>query len=186
MGRRSRLALSNPFPSPISVWAGLKSLGGNSMRHKKGTSSSTITVQAPKHQHPPPPSRLHLPQKTKKLSEALKKSRSKNRRTRRTRPKTARITTNDDQRRFGSRERKGSERGRRWPLTSSSVPSLAPGGYRHRNDTLSIRSNSTSRSVSSDSSPQGSIPDIPSPSTYGGGRVHRSDDVASICRQFIV
>ena len=55
MAGSSRLrALSNALPSPIGVQARLNSLGSNLIRHKKGTSSYTITVQAPKHQHPPP------------------------------------------------------------------------------------------------------------------------------------
>ena len=43
-----------PFQVQFGVRARLSSLGGNSVRRKKRTSSSTIAVQAPKHQHPPP------------------------------------------------------------------------------------------------------------------------------------
>ncbi len=178
MGGSSRLALSNALPSPIGVRARLNSLGSNSIRHKKGTSSSTITVQAPKHQHPPPrpitPSSSEEDSTDSEDEEALKEEEADRKVEEqealdRKLQELQRMMTNDALGLVTSRERKGSERGRRWPPISSSVPSLAAGGYRHRDDTLSIRSNSTSQSVSSASSPQGSIPDIPSPSTYGGG-----------------
>ena len=184
----SRLALSNALPSPIGVRARLNSLGSNSIRHKKGTSSSTITVQAPKHQRPPPtivphpitPSSSDDDSTDSEDEEALKEEEADRKAEEqdaldRKLQELQQMMTNDALGLVTSRERKGSERGRRWPPTSSSVPSLAPGGgYRHRDDTLSIRSNSTSQSVSSASSPQGSIPDIPSPSTYGGGSQSQS------------
>jgi hypothetical protein len=183
MGGSSRLALSNALPSPIGVRARLNSLGSNSVRHKKGTSSSTITVQAAKHQHPPPtllprpttPSSSEEDSTDSEDEEALKEEELDRKAEEqealdRKLQELQQMMTNDTLGLVTSRERKGSERGRRWPPTSSSVPSLAVGGYRHRDDTsLSIRSNSTSQSVSSASSPQGSIPDIPSPSAYGGG-----------------
>jgi len=164
------------------VRARLNSLGSNSVRRKKGTSSSTITVQAPKHQHPPPtvlprpitPSCSGEGSTDSEDEEALKeeepdrKAEEQEALDRRL-LELQQMMTNDALGLVTSRERKGSERGRRWPPTSSSVPGLAIGGYCRRDDTLSIRSNSTSQSVSNTSSPQGLIPEIPSSSTYVGG-----------------
>ncbi|KAF8622152.1 hypothetical protein AX15_007270 [Amanita polypyramis BW_CC] len=172
MGGSSRLGVSTGLPSPIGVRARLNSLGNNSIRHKKATSSSTITVQAPKRPG------LARPDSSSSSSEgsdsedeqaireeeADRKAEEQEALDRKLQ-ELQQMMTNDALGLVSSRGRKGSERGRRW-MTSSPC-SLSSAGYRNRDDTPSSRSNSTSQSVSSAGSPQGSIPDIPSPSPSG-------------------
>lgn len=167
MGGSGRLTGSNALPSPIGARARLNSLGSNSPRHKKATSSSTITVQAPKQPsilRPATPSSSEdsdsEDEQALKEEEADRKAEEQEALDRKLQ-ELQQMMTNDALGLVSSKERKGSERGRRW--LSSSVSA----GYRQRDDTLSSRSNSTSQSVSSAGSPHGSIPDIPSPSTNG-------------------
>ena len=167
MGGSSRLTGSSALPSPIGARARLNSLGSNCLRHKKATSSSTITVQAPKQPDILRPVTPSSSEDTDSDDEQALKEEEADRRAEeqealdRKLHELQQMMTNDVLGLVSAREPKGSERGRKWLASSVSA------GYRHRDDTLSSRSNSTSQSVSSAGSPQGSIPDIPSPSTNG-------------------
>ncbi|KAK2465969.1 hypothetical protein APHAL10511_001610 [Amanita phalloides] len=162
---RLRLAESSALPSPIGVRARLNSLGSHSQRHKKAASSSTITVQAPKRPASPTSSEGtdSEDEQALKEEEADRKAEEQDALDRKLQ-ELQQMMTNDALGLVSSRERKGSERGRRW-LPSSSPHALATGD-RHQDGGLSSRSNSTSLSVSSAGSPQGSIPEIPSPSSH--------------------
>lgn len=115
-----------PLPSPISVWARSKSLGGNSIRHKKGASSSTIMVSPSKLQNttrrntPSHHTFIFRRRRRSSLKLSRRRSSSKSGRTRRARPKTARITTND-QRRPGPDHFKGTQRVRTWTRMATDI-----------------------------------------------------------------
>ncbi|KAF8638536.1 hypothetical protein AX17_002079 [Amanita inopinata Kibby_2008] len=162
MGGSSRLG-PNGLPSPLGVRARLNSLGNNSLRPKKATSSSTITVQARKPSLPPrpasPPSSDDSDsdnEEALKEEEADRKAEEQEALDRKLR-ELQEMMTNDTLGLVSAPQPKEG-RGRRW--SASSPHSLS--SYRHRDDALSSRSTSTSQSISSASSPQGSIPDIPS------------------------
>ena len=110
----------------------------NFIRHKRGVSSYTIIVQAPKHQHPPLPviPRPITPSSSAEDLEALsleadRKAEEQDALDRKLQ-ELQQMMTNDALGLVTSRERKRSECGRRWPPASSSVPSLTVGGYHHR------------------------------------------------------
>ncbi|KIL70365.1 hypothetical protein M378DRAFT_156491 [Amanita muscaria Koide BX008] len=156
---------ANGLPSPIGVRARLNSLGSNSLRHKKPTSSSTITVQAPKRPSIPEPisptssedeETDSEDEQARKEEEADRKAEEQDALDRKLQD-LQQMMTNDTIGLVSSRERR--QRGRRWPASPASPASLST----RRDDTLSSRSDSASQSVSSAESPHGSIPDIPSP-----------------------
>jgi hypothetical protein len=157
---------ANGLPSPIGVRARLNSLGNNTIRQKKNTSSSTITVQAPKKlsiPEPISPSSSEVAdtdsedEQARKEEEADRMAEEQEALDRKLR-ELQQMMTNDA---LGLVSSRGTERGRR-RKTPPSPASLSTGGYsRRRDDTLS------SRSLSSTGSPHGSMPDIPSPSTNG-------------------
>ncbi|PFH47797.1 hypothetical protein AMATHDRAFT_118618, partial [Amanita thiersii Skay4041] len=163
---------SSGLPSPLGVRARLNSLGHNSLRPRKATSSSTITVQAPK--APTLPPRPITPSSSEESedseSEEVIKEEEADRKVEeqealdRKLHDLQQMMTNESLGLVSARPRT-KENGRYRRGRHMTPNSLTTSGYPHREDTLSSRSASTSQSVSSASSPQGSIPDIPSPST---------------------
>jgi hypothetical protein len=158
---------ANGLPSPIGVRARLNSLGNNTIRQKKNTSSSTITVQAPKKLSIPEPispssseaadtdSEDEQARKEEEADRMAEEQEALDRKLR----ELQQMMTNDT---LGLVSSRGTERGRRRKTPPSSPASLSTGGYSRRRD-----DNLSSRSLSSTGSPQGSMPDIPSPSTNG-------------------
>jgi hypothetical protein len=154
--------------TPLGVRARLNSLGTNSPRPKKATSSSTLTLQGSRRPHVPlGPTSPSSSEGTDSEDEAAMREEDADRAAEeqealdRKLQHLQNMMTNDA---LGlvsasSPRNKGKavERGRAGPLSPGSR-SMA-GSYRR--DTLSSRS--ASNSISSASSPQGSIPDIPSP-----------------------
>ncbi|RDB19947.1 hypothetical protein Hypma_012923 [Hypsizygus marmoreus] len=166
MAGSSRLTASGRLSTPLGVRARLNSLGNNSPRPRKTTSSSTLTLQGQKKTHaplrPPTPSSSGG---TDSEDEAAMREEDADREAEeqealdRKLQQLQSMMTNDALGLVSSprRREKGKvvDRGRTEPLSLNSLV----GSYRR--DTLSSRS--ASHSVSSASSPQGSIPDIPSP-----------------------
>lgn len=159
---------SRRLSTPLGVRARLNSLGNNSPRPKKATSSSTLTVQGSRKPHVPlRPTSPSSSEGTDSEDEAAMKEEDADRAAEeqealdRKLQHLQNIMTNDA---LGlvsapnSRPKgKAVERGRAGPLSPGSRSMVDS----YRRDTLSSRS--TSNSLSSASSPQGSIPDIPSP-----------------------
>ncbi|KAF6761951.1 hypothetical protein DFP72DRAFT_877558 [Ephemerocybe angulata] len=163
----SRLSSSSKLNTPLGVRARLNSLTNNAPRPKKIISSSTLTLQASKKEHlplrPTSPSSGsdgdseddEEARKEEEAERAAEEQETLNRRL----EELQRMMTNDA---IGlvstARPRRRSlnqDRGRLGALSPRSV------GSSFRHDTLSSRSGS--QSVSDTGSPQGSIPDIPSP-----------------------
>ncbi|KAF8076778.1 hypothetical protein FPV67DRAFT_1605194 [Lyophyllum atratum] len=163
----SRVSASSRLSTPVSVRARLNSLGNNSPRPKKATSSSTLTIQVQKKTLAPlRPTTPSSSEGTDSEDEAVRKEEDADRDAEeqdalnRKLQQLQSMITNDalglvSSARPGRGRGKGIDRGRGEPLSPRSMV----GSYRQ--DTLSSRS--ASHSVSSASSPQGSIPDIPSP-----------------------
>jgi len=162
----SRFTASGRLATPVSVRARLTSLGSNSPRPKKATSSSTLTVQAQKKTIAPlRPTTPSSSEGSDSEDEAARKEEDADRDAEeqealdRKLQQLQAMMTNDALGLVSSARPKGKgkgvDRGRAEPLSQRSMV----GSYRL--DTLSSRS--ASHSVSSASSPQGSIPDIPSP-----------------------
>ncbi|KIM46560.1 hypothetical protein M413DRAFT_17161 [Hebeloma cylindrosporum] len=158
---------SSKLVSPLGVRARLSSLGKNSSRPKKVTSSSTLTLQATNKSFAPlrPASPSSAGDADSSDEEAIKEEEAERTAEEeealsRKLAELQRMMTNDALGLVsGSKPRdkgKGSDRGRSAPLSPRSAGSS-------RIDTLSSRSDS--QSLSSTGSPQGSIPDIPSPSS---------------------
>lgn len=153
--------------SPLGVRARLSSLGNNSPRPKKATSSSTLTLQAPKRSiaplRPTSPSSSagdsdSEDEQAIKEEEAERNAEEEDALSRKL-AELQKMMTNEALGLVSGTRQKGSkskttDRGRPAPLSPRSAGSS-------RMDTLSSRS--ASQSVSSASSPQGSIGEIPSP-----------------------
>lgn len=169
MANSSRLTASGRLSTPLGVRARLNSLGNNSPRPKKATSSSTLTVQGQKKAHAPlGPTSPSSSEGTDSEDEAAMKEEDADRDAEeqealdRKLQQLQAMMTNDVLGLVSSirpklNKGKVADRGRTEPRMQRSMV----GSYRQ--DTLSSRS--ASHSVSSASSPQGSIPDIPSPPT---------------------
>ncbi|KAG6820683.1 hypothetical protein H0H93_013201 [Arthromyces matolae] len=165
--------------TPIGVRARLNSLGSNSQKPKKALSSSTLTLQAQKKTHTPclRPTTPSSSEGTDSEEEAARKEEEADREAEeqetldRKLKKLQEMITNEglglvSSSRLGSNG-KAPDRGR------SGRGSM---GGSYRLDQLSNSSSvSGSRSLSSASSPQGSIPDIPSPPSETPSRtsIHR-------------
>ena len=152
---------------PLGVRARLSSLGNNSIRPKKATSSSTLTYQAPKRAITPmrPASPSSSPSDTDSDDEQAMKEEEADRNAEeedalsRKLAELQKMMTNEALGLVGGARPKNSknktaDRGQLAPLSPRSTASS-------RMDTLSSRS--ASQSVSSAGSPQGSIGEIPSP-----------------------
>ena len=153
---------------PLGVRARLSSLGNNSSRPKKATSSSTLTYQAPKRTIAPlrPASPSSSAGDTDSEDEQAIKEEDADRTAEeedalsRKLVELQKMMTNEALGLVGgvrpknSKTTKATDRGRSAPLSPRSTASS-------RMDTLSSRS--ASQSISSASSPQGSIGEIPSP-----------------------
>ena len=155
---------------PLGVRARLSSLGNNSSRPRKATSSSTLTYQAPKRSIVPilPASPSSSPDDTDSDDEQAMKEEDADRAAEeedalsRKLVELQKMMTNEALGLVGGArpknpKNKTTDRGRSAPLSPRSTTSS-------RMDTLSSRS--ASQSVSSVSSPQGSIGDIPSPDSH--------------------
>ncbi|KDR84137.1 hypothetical protein GALMADRAFT_262491 [Galerina marginata CBS 339.88] len=151
--------------APLGVRARLSSLGNNSPRPRKATSSSTLTLQGAK--KPYTPLRPNTPPTSEsesedeeaiKEEEAERNAEEEEALTRKLADLQKMMTVDTLGLVTGTRQKgKGKDRGRSAPLS----PPRSIGSSRV--DTLSSRS--ASQSISSTSSPQGSIPDMPSPSS---------------------
>ncbi|KAF8806221.1 hypothetical protein BYT27DRAFT_7102467 [Phlegmacium glaucopus] len=148
--------------SPLGVRARLSSLGNNSPRPKKATSSSTLTLQAPKRSivplRPTSPSSSSDSEDEQaiKEEEADRNAEEEDALSRKL-AELQKMMTNEalglvGGTRLKNSKNKTTDRGRSAPLSPRSAGSS-------RMDTLSSRS----QSISSASSPQGSIGEIPSP-----------------------
>ncbi|KAF5387599.1 hypothetical protein D9615_000734 [Tricholomella constricta] len=167
LANSSRFTASGRLITPLGVRARLNSLGNNSLRPKKAMSSSTLTLQSQnkKTYAPLRPTTPSSSEETDSEDEAVRKEEDADRDAeeqealdRKLQQLQTMITS--DTLGFVSSQRpkdkaRHIDRGRPEPLSQRSML----GSYRQ--DTLSSRS--ASHSVSSASSPQGSIPDIPSP-----------------------
>ncbi|PBK66994.1 hypothetical protein ARMSODRAFT_334288 [Armillaria solidipes] len=160
----SRLSGSSGRNStPLGIRARLSSLGHNSPRPKKASSSSTLTLQSTaKPQVPVRPPSLSSSESTDSEDEDVLKEEEADRQAEeqealdRKLKDLQRMMTNDALGLVSVGKKNGQtiDRGRMGMVSPMSVGSL-------RRDTYSSRS--ASQSLSSASSPQGSIPDIPSP-----------------------
>ncbi|KAJ7758565.1 hypothetical protein DFH07DRAFT_818543 [Mycena maculata] len=161
---------SGRLSTPLGVRARLSSLGNNSPRPKKATSSSTLTVQAPKKVHRPlsPTSSASSEDGTDSEDEEAKKEEEADRNAEeqealdRKLQELQQMVTNEALGLVSAASRpdpagkgkaKEIRRGRMGPATSAMQGSSRRDNY------------SSPLSVSSASSAQGSIPDIPSPPT---------------------
>ncbi|KAG7447624.1 uncharacterized protein BT62DRAFT_1074995 [Guyanagaster necrorhizus] len=149
--------------TPLGIRARLSSLGHNSPRPKKASSSSTLTLQSTvKPQVPARPPSLSSSESTDSEDEYVLKEEEADRQVEeqealdRKLKDLQRMMTNDALGLVGTGKKNSHsiDRGRVGMVSPMSVSSL-------RRDTYSNRS--ASQSLSSASSPQGSIPDIPSP-----------------------
>ncbi|TFK72048.1 hypothetical protein BDN72DRAFT_836836 [Pluteus cervinus] len=161
-----RLGSARPYSSirlaaPLGVRARLNSLGQNSPRPRKALSSSTLTVQSPIRapvQHESPTSsdedseEEELARKEEEEERLAEQQEALDRKLK----DLKQMMTKDTLGIVSSSPRAPVERGRLGLVSPSSMSSS------YRQDTLSSRS--ASQSVSNTSSPQGSIPEIPSPS----------------------
>ncbi|KAF9462036.1 hypothetical protein BDZ94DRAFT_1262260 [Collybia nuda] len=158
---------SGRMSTPLGVRARLNSLGNNSPRPKKATSSSTLTLQGNRKPHvplrPTSPSSSEGTDSDDEAEEDADRAAEEQEVLDRKLQHLQNIMTNDA---LGlvsassSRAKgKATERGRAIPLSPGSRSMVDS----YRRDTPPSRS--TSNSLSSASSPQGSIPDIPSPPT---------------------
>jgi hypothetical protein len=147
---------------PLGVRARLSSLGSNSSRPRKATSSSTLTYQAPKRVITPmrPASPSSSPDDTDSDEQAMKEEDADRTAEEedvlsRKLAELQKMMTNEALGLVGGTgpKNKTTDRGRSVPLSPRSTTSS-------RMDTLSSRS--ASQSISSASSPQGSIGEIPS------------------------
>lgn len=158
---------SSKLGSPLGVRARLSSLGNNSPRPKKATSSSTLTLQAPKRSIVPlrPASPSSSPGDTDSEDEQAIREEEADRTAEeedalsRKLAELQKMMTNEALGLVGgprpkNSKNKATDRGRSAPLSPRSAGSS-------RMDTLSSRS--ASQSISSAGSPQGSIGEIPSP-----------------------
>ncbi|KAF9450166.1 hypothetical protein P691DRAFT_665889 [Macrolepiota fuliginosa MF-IS2] len=159
---------SSKLNTPRNVRARLNSLGNNSPRPKKAISSSTLTVQGikrvPLALRPQSPSSsdgsLSSDDMSLKEEEAERTAEEQDALDRKLEELT-RLITNDTLGLVRTHKSKRSiDRGRAGVLSSSNPNSAAES---FRGDSLSSRSDN--QSLSSVSSPQGSIPEIPSPPT---------------------
>ena len=157
---------TSKLTSPLRVRARLNSLSNNPSRPKKASSSSTLTVQDPTKTHAPlirPTSPLSPEEETDSEDEAAAKEEEADRKLEeqealdRKLENLQKMMTNDTLGLVSSSRVKGKtrevDRGRMGQIISSRPPNS-----HHRRPS----SRSTSQSVSSASSPQGSIPSIPS------------------------
>jgi len=161
-------SLSGRGPTPLGVRARLSSLGANSPRPKRIMSSSTLTLQEPKKSRGPLSSASSASSddgsdseddEARKEEEADRNAEEQEALDRKLQ-ELQRMMTNDALGLVSAPSRSGRNKGKavdRGRTSVASPPALE--GLRH--DNLSTRSGS--QSVSSASSPQGSIPDIPSP-----------------------
>ncbi|PPQ69244.1 hypothetical protein CVT26_003656 [Gymnopilus dilepis] len=161
----SRLS-SSRLATPLGVRARLSSLGNNSQRPKKATSSSTLTLQGPKKPYtilrpatPPTSESDSEDEEAIKEEEAERHAEEEEALTRKLADLQKMMTVDSVGLVTGVRQRdkgKSKDRGRSTPISPRSAGSS-------RMDTLSSRS--ASQSISSAGSPQGSIPDMPSASS---------------------
>jgi hypothetical protein len=165
----SKISTSSRQNTPRNVRARLTSLGNNSPRPKKAISSSTITVQGVKrHVSLRPQSPLSSDSGSLSDDDAALKEEEAERTAEeqealdRKLEELSRLITND---KLGlvrtPRSKRSIDRGRTG--LSSSSPNANSAQNSFRGDSLSSRSDN--QSLSSVSSPQGSIPEIPSPAT---------------------
>jgi hypothetical protein len=167
-GSSPRLSSSSRLTTPIGVRARLSSLGNNSPRPKKASSSSTLTLQGPTKQYTPvmrPTSPSSSEDETDSEDEAATKEEEADRKLEeqealdRKLKNLQKLMTNDSLGLVSSSRNKEkigpADRGRLGGPFSKPSPAMPV--------RVEPSSRSTSQSVSSASSPQGSIPSIPSP-----------------------
>ena len=167
-GSSVRLSSSSRLTTPLAVRARLSSLGNNSPRPKKASSSSTLTLQGPiKHYTPVmrPTSPSSSEEEIDSEEEAAAKEEEADRKLEEQEAlelklkNLQKMMTNDSLGLVSSSRPKDKSRAvdrGRIGVQSSRPPLAMPG----RGEPSS---RSTSQSVSSTSSPQGSVPSIPSP-----------------------
>lgn len=166
----SKLSTSSRLNTPQNVRARLSSLGNNSPKPKKAVSSSTITVRGVKRQpvslRPQSPlssdGSLSDDEETALKEEEAERVAEEQESLDRKLKELSRLITNDTLGLIRThRSKRSVDRGRTGALSPSANANSVSGSF--RGDSLSSRSDN--QSLSSVSSPQGSIPEIPSPAT---------------------
>jgi len=168
-GSAARMSSSTRLTTPLGVRARLNSLGNNSPRPRKASSSSVLTLQGPRKMHAPlrpatPPSSEEgtdsedeAAAKEEEADKNLEEQEALDRKLK----ELQKMMTNDALGLVSSFRLRGkgkeTDRGR----VGLASPRPVQENHNLTRDTLSSRS--TSQSVSSASSPQGSIPSMPSP-----------------------
>jgi len=166
-GSAARMTSSTRLTTPLEVRARLNSLGNNSPRPRKASSSSILTLQGPRKTHAPlrPTTPFSSEEGTDSEDEAAAKEEQVDRNIEeqealdRKLKDLQKMMTNDALGLVSSSRSKGKER----EADRGRIGLRSP---RPVEETLSrdaLSSRSTSQSVSSASSPRGSIPSMPSP-----------------------
>lgn len=159
VGRMTASASSRRLATPLGVRARLNSLGANSLRPKKATSSSTLTVQGLKKTIVP--MRPTSPSSSEKTDTDDEDAMREEVADRDAEEREALDRKLQHLQKMMTDDALGLVSALQTRDKGKSIDRGRNGIIPQRSDTLSSRS--TSQSVSSTSSPQGSIPDIPSP-----------------------